>query len=137
MQEKKQSQEQKKQQLMQRVVNGELSQLNPEERLTYYNLVCDSVGLNPLTRPFEYLNQKGKLILYAKKDATEQLGKIHGISVIIKSRDVMHETFIVIAAARDKTGRDNEALGAVTIRNLAGEDLANAMMKAESKKHVS
>ncbi len=121
-------------QLMEKIVNGNLASLNPTERLTYYNSVCESLGLNPLTRPLEYITLKGKLTLYAKKEATEQLSKIYGISVLIKSRDFMKDdTFVVVAAASEKDGRTNEALGAVTVRNLSGEDLANALMKAESK----
>ena len=63
------------------VVGGDLSGLNPQERMEYYRAICASVGLNPLTRPFDYLHLSGKLVLYAKRDATDQLRKIHGVSI--------------------------------------------------------
>ena len=40
-----------------------LAALSAQDRLAYYRAVCDSLGLNPLTRPFEYLNLQGKLVL--------------------------------------------------------------------------
>ena len=57
--------------LEQVVVNGDLAKLSAPQRLDYYRQVCQSMGLNPLSRPFEYITLKGKLTLYAKKDATD------------------------------------------------------------------
>ena len=34
------------------LINGDLAKLTPEERTRYYNGVCRSLGLNPLTQPF-------------------------------------------------------------------------------------
>ena len=63
------------------VVGGDLSKLTPRERLNYYEAICKSVGLNPLTRPFSYLTLSGRLVLYANRDATDQLRKINGVSI--------------------------------------------------------
>ena len=63
------------------LILGDLSKLNTEQRLSYYKQVCESVGLNPLTRPFDYITLNGKLTLYAKRDATEQLRKIYSVSI--------------------------------------------------------
>jgi len=135
------------------VVEGDLSRLSPAERLFYYKAVCESVGLNPLTRPFEYIYLNNKLVLYAKKDATDQLRKIHGISVSISSREKVGDVYVVTAKARTKDGREDEAVGAVPLMKremkwdpskgknvptgkmvpLDAEELANALMKAESK----
>jgi hypothetical protein len=115
------------------VVLGDLSRLTPEERTHYYKAVCESVGLNPLTRPFEYITLNNKLTLYARKDATDQLRKIHGVSVTIASRERVEDAYIVTARATDKAGRADESIGAVSIANLKGENLCNAIMKAETK----
>ena len=135
------------------VVEGDLSRLSPAERLFYYQKVCESVGLNPLTRPFEYIYLNNKLVLYAKKDATDQLRKIHGISVTITSREKVGDVYVVTAKARTQDGREDEAIGAVPLMKremkwdpskgknvptgkmvpLDAEELANALMKAESK----
>lgn len=121
--------------LMERVLlAGDLSKLSTSDRLFYYGKVCESVGLNPLTRPFDYLTLNGKMVLYAKRDATDQLRRIHGVSVTIKARDRIEEgVYIVTANARDKNGREDESTGAVNIKGLAGDPLANALMKAETK----
>ena len=60
---------------------GDLSKLTTTERVAYITRVCESLGLNPLTKPFEYILLNGRLRLYATKDCTEQLRKVHGVSV--------------------------------------------------------
>lgn len=115
------------------VVQGDLSALSPQERLAYYRQVCDSVGLNPLTRPFEYIKLNNKLVLYAKRDATDQLRKIHGVSVTIAAREKVDDLYAVTAQAKDKDGRTDESIGAVNLKGLTGDYAANAMMKAETK----
>lgn len=112
---------------------GDLSQLSPPERLSYYQAVCESVGLNPLTRPFDYLQLSGKLTLYAKRDATDQLRKIHKVSIQITARETVNDAYVVTARATDATGRTDESIGAVSIRGMSGDPLCNAMMKAETK----
>ena len=120
--------------IMERVLlAGDLSKLSNADRLYYYSHVCESVGLNPLTRPFDYLQLNGKLTLYAKRDATDQLRKIHGVSIAISSRETIEGVHVVTARAKDKTGREDESTGAVTITGLKGDALANALMKAETK----
>lgn len=120
--------------MMERVlVKGDIAGLSPDERNRYYGAVCSSLGLNPLTRPFEYISLNGKLQLYAKKDATEQLRKIHGVSIERIERQSIEGVYVVTAYAKDKSGRTDGATGAVTISGLKGEMLANAFMKAETK----
>lgn len=113
------------------VVQGDLSKLNPEQRVVYYKKVCESAGLNPFTRPFEYILLNGKLTLYAKKDCTEQLRKINGISIEGLDDKIIDDLYIVKARAKTKDGRTDESTGAVTIGNLRGDAKANAIMKAE------
>jgi len=115
------------------VMQGDLSKLNPEQRVMYYKKVCDSAGLNPFTRPFDYITLNGKLTLYAKKDATDQLRKVNGISIERLEDRVVDDLYIVKAYAKTKDGRTDAATGAVTIGHLKGEAKANAIMKAETK----
>ena len=115
------------------VIQGDLAALTPAERLTYYKQVCDSVGLNPLTRPFEYIRLNNKLTLYAKRDATDQLRSIHGVSIKIVAREKVDDLYIVTAQAIDKSGRTDESVGAVNLKGLVGDAAANAIMKAETK----
>ena len=115
------------------VINGDLASLSAEQRVNYYKLVCESLGLNPLTAPFAYIRLNNKLTLYAKRDCTDQLRALHGISTTITSREVMNGVYVVTAKATTPEGRNDESIGAVPIDNLKGEFLANAYMKAETK----
>lgn len=112
---------------------GDLRQLSPSERVHYYRAVCRSVGLNPLTAPFEYLNLSGKLTFYVKKNATDQLREIHNVSVDRLESQTIDGVHIVTAHASKPGGRKDSDVGAVSIANLKGEALANALMKATTK----
>jgi hypothetical protein len=115
------------------VMGGDLAALNAAQRADYYGAVCRSLGLNPLTKPFEYLTLNGKLRLYALRDCADQLRRLHGISIYIANRERMSDIYIVTARAKDRQGREDESTGAVTVGNLKGDALANALMKAETK----
>ena len=115
------------------LLTGDLAELSQEQRVSYYARVCESVGLNPLTQPFEYLTLNNRMILYACRACTDQLRQIHGVSITIVSRDTLEGCYVVTARATLPTGRCDESVGAVPIQNLRGESLANAVMKAETK----
>jgi hypothetical protein len=115
------------------LIGGDLSKLSEAERLGYYKTVCESLGLNPLTQPFKYINLSGKLTLYATKDATEQLRKLHGVSIEKLEKELRDDLYIVTAYARDASGRMDASTGVVPLGNLKGENLANALMKGETK----
>lgn len=115
------------------LLKGDLSKLTPEERATYYNAVCKSVGLNPLTRPLEYITLQGKLTLYARRDCADQLRKINGISIEVVERTIHDGLLIVHVRAKDRTGRTDEDFGAVNFAGLKGEVAANAILKAITK----
>jgi len=115
------------------LVGGDLSKLTTDQRVSFYNSVCSSLGLNPLTRPFDYINLNGKLTLYAKRDATDQLRNKRAVSIGIVDRQQTGDLYIVRAMATLPDGRGDESLGAVSTAGLKGEALANAIMKAETK----
>jgi hypothetical protein len=119
---------------MERVLmKGDLSTLTAQERVSYYSEVCKSVGLNPLTQPFQYITLNGKLTLYARKDCTDQLRMIHNVSVSDLTESEREGVFVVTAKVQNGSGRTDMAKGAVNIAGLKGEALANALMKAETK----
>lgn len=115
------------------IVGGDLSNITPEQRVEYYQRVCESLGLNPMTKPFQYITLNGKLTLYASKDCTEQLRALRGISIETLERETIGEVYVVTANARDNKGRKDSSTGAVPIQGVKGEALANAFMKAETK----
>lgn len=115
------------------IVKGDLSKLSPDERARYYSEVCLSIGVNPLTKPFDYLSLSGKLVLYATKTATDQLRTVKGVSIFKIDAETVGDLRIVHAYARDASGREDMDIGAVNIKGLQGEALANAYMKALTK----
>lgn len=116
------------------IVKGDLSKLDPGERAQFYVKVCQSVGLNPMTRPFEYITLNGKLTLYAKRDCADQLRQIHGISIQVVDQRLDGEMLTVHVRAEDKTGRKDEDFGVVSLPDgLKGEGRANAILKAITK----
>lgn len=115
------------------LIEGDLSRLTSEQRVSYYQSVCDSLGLNPLTKPLAYLRLNGKLVLYALKDATEQLRKLHGVSITDVTTQRMYDVCVVTVTARSRDGRSDVAMGAVSVSGLSGDAFANALMTAETK----
>ena len=119
------------------VVGGDLAAMTPGERLLYYRKVCEDNHLNPLTQPFDYLQMKNKdgsakLVLYANKTCAFQLADAHGITVEVMDKTLQDGIFMVQARAT-KGQRFTEDLGAVSVKGLAGESLANAIMKTMTK----
>jgi hypothetical protein len=120
-------------QLMESVLlQGDLSKLSPEQRVIYYQRVCQSIGLNPLTRPFDYITLNGKLTLYAKKDATDQLRAIHQVSIDDVDIRETDTHFVVKVKGHDAAGRSDVDLGVVIKTDMQG-NLANLQMKAVTK----
>ena len=116
------------------IVAGDLAGMTAVERVGFYWRTCESLGLNPLTRPFDFIKDRdGKLMMYARKDCTDQLRRINSVSVTQLDRDQLGDLATVTAYGRDRTGRQDSAVGAVSIAGLRGEALANAWMKAETK----
>ena len=115
------------------LIKGDLAALSPPQRVQYYTQVCESLGLNPLTKPFDYIVLNGKLTLYAKKDAAEQLRSINNVSITnlqVSNADGVCE---VTATASLPNGRTDVDMGIVTTANLKGDNLANARLKAVTK----
>jgi hypothetical protein len=115
------------------LLHGDLQKLAPAQKVNYYKAVCDSVGLNPLTQPFAYIVLNGKEVLYARREATEQLRKIHKVSIEIRNRELVDGIYVVTARATLPDGRTDENIGAVPLPEQRGEVRANSMMKAETK----
>lgn len=115
------------------LAGGDVSKLEPAQKVSFLIELCKSLKLNHLTQPFGFFRLNGKEVLYAKKDCTDQLRKVHQVSIEIVSRTQVGNLLIVTARATLPSGRKDESIGAVSIAGLTGDALANAMMKAETK----
>lgn len=115
------------------VRRGDLSGLSPEEKTRYLIALCDSLGLNPMTQPIQFLRFQGREIAYVTRGATDQLAARAGLSrTIIEGPDVRDYGGIKLvyckAEGRLPNGRVDASIA--TIRGAIDE---NILMKAESK----
>jgi hypothetical protein len=115
------------------VLRGDLSGLGPRERANHYIAVCHGLGLNPASKPLDYLKLNGKEILYPNKGATDQLAAIHKVTrEIIDGPKVMDlaGTKLVYAQCRASLpgGRFETSVATVPL-----VDPVNVLMKVETK----
>ena len=115
------------------LISGDLSKLSSSDRMDYYQAVCNSLGLNPLTKPFDYIQLNGRLQLYALKAATDQLRAKHQVSIVITNKEMVDNIYVVTAMAPMPDGQTDTDDGAVSVSGLQGEAHANALMKTVTK----
>jgi len=124
------------------LATGDVSKLSNEQRVAYYLDLCRTLGLEARSRPFDWLQLDGKLVLYPNKSCTEQLRRQHQISVKVVRREMAGELYVVEVEGRTPSGRVDFASKYVPVtywdrqtgrqQRLAGDKLANAYAKAET-----
>ncbi len=117
------------------VVNGDLSKLTSDQRLSWYRARCDAAGLDPRTQPFQYLSLQGKLTLYATKAATDQLIALHKLTTQIIDRRHLSDIGVYEVQVRVTfpDGHFVEDVAALSIAGLKADVLCNAIMKCVTK----
>lgn len=140
------------------MIGGDLGALSASERVKYYGAVCKSLGLNPLTKPFEYIkdDKTSKLSFYVRKEATEQIRSVNKLSIFKLENEIKLGSYVVTAHISSPDGRTDIATGAVPIEKedgswsagangknyfkgngkfipIKGEALTNAIKKAETQ----
>lgn len=111
---------------------GDLSKLSTQQRVEFYKAVCQSLGLNPLTRPIRFLSFQGQVQAYFTRDGTDQLRKRDNISLHVVDQQIDAGIYTVRVQAKLPSGRTDEDIGAVPLPTN-GESRANALMKATTK----
>lgn len=119
---------------------GDFSRLTQAQRSQYLYHLAKSMGLNPLSKPFNLIVLNNKLTLYANRTASDQLRKIHGIKSevlyegpLVLGNEVNTTVYVVKTKLTGADGREETSLGAVGIDNMKGEALANQIMKCHTK----
>lgn len=115
------------------VFDQDLSRLNPAQRVAYYSKVCESLGLNPATKPFGYIKLNNKLVLYALRNCTDQLMATRKISTSIVEDKIVEDLLVVKVKAWTTEGRETTDIGVLSIRGATGESKANLFMKCLTK----
>jgi hypothetical protein len=130
--------EQKQENILgQLITKGNLAMLSEQNRIDYYYMMCDRYGLDPLSKPFDYITTKTKdgevISLYPNTRAAAQMRANQGISVSIASRELLGDVYMVTAKAIRRDGTFEECAGCVPIyKDMAPQAKANAYMKAET-----
>lgn len=115
------------------VINGDLSKLNQQQKVAFYNYRCQQANLDPAAKPFDLLRLNGKEVLYANASATQQLCANRQLSTQITHREKIDDIYVVSARCTGADGRISENQGAVSIAGLKGDALANGILKATTK----
>jgi len=111
--------------------------LPAESRVAYLHQLCESMGLNPLSHPFEFIKLNGRWTLYAKKGCTDQLRAVNGVNIEIVENTIHdNQVYVHVRATvpddRFPTGiRSDEDIGVVFIGS--GAEALNNRMKAVTK----
>jgi hypothetical protein len=125
------------------VLTGDISKLDNIQRVEYYTQLCNSLDLNPLTKPFDILMLKGKTVLYPNKNCAEQLRVKDGVSIYKTESKIENNIFTYKSYARNKYGVLDEAIAAIPVafyseeekewKSLSPQAISDIMMKCESK----
>lgn len=118
------------------ITTGSVAGLNINQKLAYLQMRCDAVGLDHRTAALQYVSINGKEVLYAGKACSDQLINLHNLTVAVADEAIDKELGIykVRARATRNDGSYVEDLGIVSVgKNLQGDNLVNAMLKAVTK----
>ncbi len=115
------------------IAQGDVGQMNQEQRLGYMRSMCKLMGISMLGQPFDFIKLNGKTVMYANAKCAAQLRATYKVSIKIVARERIDFVYVVTAQARIEKGREDESIGAMNTKGLTGEALANALMKAETK----
>lgn len=124
---------------------GDFSGLTMRERSIFTYKLAERLGLNPLTKPFDFIVLNNKLTLYANRTCSDQLRKLHNItSMVVYEGPLMlgqtarEDVYCVRVRLfqNDAAGnaiRTEEAIGCVGLGKKVDEELGNAIMKCHTK----
>jgi hypothetical protein len=115
-----------------------LDNLTEAQKKTYYLQVCEHFGLPAELNLLEYIYMDSgdgarKLVLWAKKGATDIWRDRHDISVIKLVKDEGDGYVMFTAEGKNGKGRTEMAVGAADTKNRTGKALSDAVMTAQTR----
>lgn len=123
---------------------GDLSRLSGEQKAALYLDTCTSLGINPRTRPFDWIEfydpetKSKKLTLYPNKACADQLAYQHRIRVRTVEEKIVGTLFKVVVEGTMLDGRTETNVSYLDLTDrdgnqLRGQRLGNAFMKGHTK----
>src|SRR6266540_4671601 len=95
------------------IMKGDLSGLTPEEQIGYYIDLCHHLKLDPLSKPFDFMEiedkktKRTKVILYANKECAAQLRHNNNISIWKVETKTEDGCLVATAYARTPGGKED------------------------------
>lgn len=118
------------------VLKGDLAQFTPRQKVDYVVEWCKSLGLNPLSRPFDILKDKsGKEVIYLNVSGAAQLRGNRGVSCKVTKAGIEGDLYVVRVQATTRDGRYDEDMGAIPIVKEGGEWTESASGKRYFKRN--
>lgn len=116
----------------------DLDRLSEEQRQEYYLAACEYLRIPPELNvlAFHWMDQGDgvrKLVLYAKKGATDIIRNNLGISVIDLKKEAGNGEVTWVVKGQNKEGRTEMSSGSKSIQGLRGRELESAIMWAQTK----
>lgn len=115
------------------ILKGDVSALSRSQRAEYLKYLCSRYRLDPLTLPFDIIEQSGKAAVYANKSCSTQLAERQAVSCEVVREEQTADIYVVYVRASTPDGRFTDDCGATTIKGKTGDALCNARMKALTK----
>jgi len=118
-----------------KILAGDYSKLTEAEAGKFQIALCDQLKISHISKPFDFIRMQGKLVLYANKSCTDQLRKVWGVSVKVTEKSIDTDAGLITftALATMPNGRTDESIAVVPCKGMSGANLANAIMKCETK----
>lgn len=115
------------------MATGDIKALSQERKVSMYETICKSLGLNPMMQPLQIINFKGREILYPTRTATDQLAAINNLNrEIIEGPKLIEVDGCKMLYAKCKavlpSGRFETAVATIPLR-----DVVNGFMHVETK----
>ena len=122
------------------LLHGDYGKLSPAQRNVLLLKLCETHGLDPLTKPFMYIAVDGRKILYASRSAADGIAKNKGLSEVgHEFIETVNGTILIVKVAdpawlesEGKRGRMKEGFSAIPA-NLTGTMWVNAVKKAHTQ----
>jgi hypothetical protein len=127
------------------IQKGDFSSFTMREKSIFTYQLALRLGLNPLTKPFDFIVLNNKLVLYANRTCSDQLRKIHNITSTVLyegplqiGTEIRADVYCVrvrVGSTNDQgqLTRSEEHIGCVGMGNKKDEELGNTIMKCHTK----
>jgi len=115
------------------IIHNDLTKLSAKERLDFYRAKCRWYGLDWRLAPFDYIMTKQGVKLHLNATGTDLLRAQKKITIVDSKWEIVGQLVVSTVEGQMPDGRRDREIGAVSIANARGDDLANAIMKSMTK----